>query len=94
MSGRPHFLDGLPDRWPGTPCREYPDRFMDAAKRVPPREAVEEARLLCAGCPVRTACLDHAVTNGETEGVWGGLTPDERVDYARNRTTTPEDTPA
>lgn len=36
------------------------------------------ARRLCAECPVRAACLRHALDNGEAEGVWGGTTPDVR----------------
>ncbi|MGC0418343.1 WhiB family transcriptional regulator [Embleya sp. AB8] len=27
----------------------------------------------CGGCPVRIACLEHAMTFPETHGVWGGL---------------------
>lgn len=96
MTSRPHFLDGLPDRWTDTPCREHPDIFVDACRRVPLKEVVEDARRLCAGCPVRPACLEHAITNGETDGIWGGLTADERADLVRDRATqpTPEDTTA
>ena len=36
------------------------------------------AKLVCAGCPVRMECLDHAVAVDERYGVWGGLTQDER----------------
>lgn len=32
---------------------------------------------LCAGCPVRDQCLDHALTHLE-QGIWGGLTERER----------------
>ena len=27
---------------------------------------------ICKGCPVRVQCLNHAVTEVETEGIWGG----------------------
>jgi len=40
------------------------------------REAL--AVILCAACPVRRACLDHALTVPERHGVWGGTTPAER----------------
>ncbi|MEJ8645170.1 WhiB family transcriptional regulator [Streptomyces sp. MS1.HAVA.3] len=33
---------------------------------------------MCAGCPVRRACLDHALRTREPFGVWGGLTEEER----------------
>lgn len=42
-----------------------------------------EARSLCGSCPVRTACLDWAITNeqpaGAWDGVYGGLTQKERA---------------
>lgn len=28
---------------------------------------------VCASCPVRAECLAYALRNGESEGVWGGL---------------------
>ena len=44
-----------------------------------------EARAICARCPVREECLDHALTQNETEGVWGGLTAKERKALKRRR---------
>ena len=38
----------------------------------------ERAKAVCAGCPVRAACLDYAVVTDQRWGVWGGLTADER----------------
>lgn len=32
------------------------------------------AHTICAACPVRQDCLEHAMTNGEDHGMWGGLT--------------------
>lgn len=40
------------------------------------REA--EAKRVCAGCPVRLECAEHAIAVREPYGVWGGLTEDER----------------
>ena len=37
-----------------------------------------EAQWICAGCPVRVPCLRYAMTNGIDEGIWGGLTPEQR----------------
>ena len=31
-----------------------------------------EAKAVCAVCPVRQACLEHALARREREGVWGG----------------------
>jgi WhiB family redox-sensing transcriptional regulator len=30
------------------------------------------ARSICAGCSVRTECLEYAKATGETDGFWGG----------------------
>lgn len=38
----------------------------------------EPARRICAGCPVREACLAWALDRGIDDGIWGGLTPDGR----------------
>ena len=41
-------------------------------------ESAGPARQVCAACPVRQPCLDYAITNRITHGVWGGLTERER----------------
>ena len=41
--------------------------------------AIREARRVCAGCSVRAACLDYSNSYPiEPDGVWGGLSADER----------------
>jgi len=35
------------------------------------------ALAICVGCPVRALCRREALANRETEGVWGGLSPEE-----------------
>lgn len=42
------------------------------------RVGVDSARTVCAGCSVRRECLAYALKHGETLGVWGGLSEDER----------------
>jgi len=37
------------------------------------------ARAVCAACPVRAACLAHALAHDEPWGIWGGLTTRERI---------------
>jgi hypothetical protein len=41
-------------------------------------ESARPARQVCAGCPVRQPCLDYAITNRISHGIWGGLTERER----------------
>jgi WhiB family redox-sensing transcriptional regulator len=36
------------------------------------------AKAVCATCPVRTTCLQHALDADEQYGVWGGCTEGER----------------
>ena len=48
-------------------------------------EEAEEAKLICDSCPVRQACLEHALANREREGVWGGATERERRRMLRQR---------
>ena len=37
-----------------------------------------DAKKLCSTCPVRTACLAYAIETNQQDGIWGGLTPEER----------------
>lgn len=39
---------------------------------------VDVARRICAGCPVRGACLEFALANRIDHGVWGGASERER----------------
>lgn len=49
------------------------------SERRDEREARErDAKQICAGCRVRSDCLDYALTIREPHGIWGGLTELER----------------
>ncbi len=62
-------------------CRE-----VDAELFFPERGgSVREAKRVCASCPVRAECLDWAITHDQRYGVWGGLTPNERMQLHRHR---------
>ncbi len=37
------------------------------------------AKAICARCLVRDECLNFAIENEENYGIWGGLTPKERL---------------
>lgn len=47
---------------------------------------IAQAKAVCARCPVRAECLEFALGNGLDEGVFGGLTPQERRKLARTHT--------
>jgi WhiB family redox-sensing transcriptional regulator len=46
----------------------YPERGQTAGP----------ARQVCARCPVREPCLDYALSNQISSGIWGGMTERER----------------
>jgi WhiB family redox-sensing transcriptional regulator len=60
-----------------------PDVFYPSSE-----EDSEEAKAICASCPVRQPCLEHALMNRERDGVWGGLTDRERRRLVRQRRKT------
>ena len=41
-------------------------------------ERESRAKEICAQCPVRTPCLDYALSIKEPHGIWGGLNEVER----------------
>jgi WhiB family transcriptional regulator, redox-sensing transcriptional regulator len=45
----------------------------------------EVAKAVCEECPVRQACLEHALAHREREGIWGGATERERRRILRQR---------
>ena len=51
-------------------------------------EDTDEAKAVCATCPVRESCLEHALGYREKEGVWGGATERERRRIIRQRRRT------
>jgi len=62
-----------------------PDLFFPISMTGKAAEQIARARRVRAGCRVRRECLDFALDTGETEGIWGGTTPDERIQVRRQR---------
>jgi WhiB family redox-sensing transcriptional regulator len=46
-------------------------------------ESTNEAREVCAGCPVREPCIEMGMA--EKNGIWGGLSERERRALRRRR---------
>lgn len=61
------ILSALPTPRPVLPCQVSSELFF--AERA---ADVDAAKALCAGCPIRTACLLGAIERREPWGVWGG----------------------
>lgn len=83
MTTLPHFLNDVPGLWPDTPCKERPELFVDSSRTTPLKDTTTAAKALCARCPVRDACADYAINNDYRDGIWGGLTVDERAQRAQ-----------
>ncbi|MET9483647.1 WhiB family transcriptional regulator [Streptomyces sp. NPDC006638] len=60
-------------------CRvEDPELFFPIGNTGPALLQIEEAKAVCRRCLVRPDCLDWALDSGQNDGVWGGLSEDER----------------
>jgi WhiB family redox-sensing transcriptional regulator len=57
----------------------FPDRVTYLKKDI------AAAKAACCRCPVREECLQAAVDGGEKVGIWGGLTPIERMNLHRRQ---------
>ncbi|MGH3166515.1 MAG: WhiB family transcriptional regulator, partial [Trebonia sp.] len=63
-----------------------PDLFFPIETGNAAARKIVKARQICARCQVRQQCLDFAMRTGETHGIWGGTTPEERTRIRRART--------
>lgn len=62
-------------------CRnEPPSRFFPSDG-----VGVEVARRICAGCPVKSRCLEYALEQRIDHGVWGGASERERRRILKRR---------
>lgn len=60
-------------------CRtEDPELFFPVGNAGPAKLQVRKAQRVCAVCPVSAACLAYALDMGESLGVWGGTSEEER----------------
>ena len=55
-------------------CRGKPAAIFFVERGKP----IDEARKLCASCPVADPCREFARTNGEHFGIWGGESERQR----------------
>jgi WhiB family redox-sensing transcriptional regulator len=62
-------------------CRDEPPSRFFPSDGV----GVEVARRICAGCPVKTLCLEYALEQRVDHGVWGGASERERRRILKRR---------
>lgn len=65
----------------GGHCRAYPPAVFFPSDGA----GVDAARRICADCPVREPCLEHALEHRIDHGVWGGTSERERRRIAKRR---------
>lgn len=47
--------------------------------------AVERAKDTCLSCPVMMNCLIHSIVYDKRDQVWGGMTDEERMEWASGK---------
>ena len=62
-------------------CREIPPSVFFPSDGV----GVENARRICATCPVKEQCLEYALEYRIDHGVWGGCSERERRRILKRR---------
>jgi WhiB family redox-sensing transcriptional regulator len=67
-------------------CRnEDPELFFPIGRTGRAEQQIEDAKRVCRQCDVVDACLEWAMRTGQSAGVWGGLSEDERLALRRRR---------
>jgi WhiB family transcriptional regulator, redox-sensing transcriptional regulator len=74
------FANGRAVRWrsAGACLNADPDLFFPISSTGRAVEQIARAKAVCAGCGVRTECLEFAQANDPIYGIWGGTTPEDR----------------
>lgn len=68
-------------------CRdEDPELFFPVGTSGPALLQIAEAKTVCRRCPVSPECLAWAMQHGQSAGVWGGMSEDERRVLGRRKT--------
>ena len=78
----------LPDGWLlRAACRALPTELFFPAGELDEQavEQAEDAKAVCAGCPVQVACLEYAIATNQPYGIWGGANASERRSIRRRR---------
>lgn len=79
----PETLRPVDWRAAGLCAAEDPELFHPVGTSSAALLQIEEAKAVCRRCPSIEACLDHALTKPENDGVWGGLSEKERGSIRR-----------
>ena len=78
------MMDYFDDWRQDAACRdEDPELFFPISEVGPGARQTAQAKAVCARCPVRTQCLEYALDNGLSHGIFGGMTESDRRTLAR-----------
>ena len=66
--------------FPDAPCHGATHLFYadDRGRGGDNASRARAAKKVCRTCPHTLACLDYAIANNETFGIWGGLSEKQR----------------
>jgi WhiB family redox-sensing transcriptional regulator len=80
-AGRPGVLIDPGLRWPPVACQgmgDWPFFGPDTERAVSRARRVAHAKAICASCAALRQCRVFALRTGQTSGIWGGLSEEER----------------
>jgi len=67
-------------------CRnEDPEAFFPIGTQGSGLAEIAQAKAICDTCAVRGHCLDYALSMPRANGIWGGMTEEERHSLLRQR---------
>jgi WhiB family redox-sensing transcriptional regulator len=77
-------VDNRASWWTRAACASAdPELFFPIATAGPALRQVSRAKAICARCPIQQECLSYALDAGSIQGVWGGMTEEERRSLLR-----------
>lgn len=77
-----HPSSGRPDWRDRAACAGQPHALFFPTGEGTER-AAEQAKAICAVCPVTDECLEYALETNQVSGIWGGTTESERKSLRR-----------
>ena len=80
-AGRPGARGGAGLCWPPVACDgmgDWPFFGPDTERAVTRARRVAQAKAICASCAALLQCRVFALRTGQTSGIWGGLSEEER----------------
>ena len=82
-------MDNRAGWWARAACATAdPELFFPISYSGPALGQVTKAKAICARCQIQPQCLRYALDAGSIQGVWGGMTEEERRRLVRRERRT------